>query len=71
VDKLAIWTPERLRALRGLEVLEGIGSRASRKVVAALAQGATGAWLTEEARLTHERLLNRPPGNDLLDASSK
>jgi hypothetical protein len=56
--------PSQLRALRGLEVLEGIGNTDAAKVVARLAGGAPGAWLTIEAKQTLERMhrrLNKKP----------
>jgi hypothetical protein len=45
----------RLQALRAVEVLEWIGTAAAREVLAALAEGAAGARLTSEARLSLER----------------
>ena len=41
--------PERLRALRGVEVLERMGSAEADAVLAELARGASGARLTREA----------------------
>jgi WD40 repeat protein len=48
--------PVLLRCLRGIEVLEWIGTPAARAVVARLAAGAPGHRLTEEARATRERM---------------
>jgi hypothetical protein len=42
--------PERRRQLRGVEVLEGLGTPQARKALAKLADGPAGAWLTQEAR---------------------
>jgi RNA polymerase sigma factor (sigma-70 family) len=41
---------ERVRLSRALEALELAGTGGAREVLAALAQGAPGAWLTEQAR---------------------
>jgi WD40 repeat protein len=53
--------PERLRALRAVEVLERIGTPAARQVLKTLAAGAPGATLTAEARASLERLSPRTP----------
>jgi WD40 repeat protein len=55
--RLDIAPPPRdtLRALRALEVLESIGTPEARRIVATLAQGASGARLTREARWTLAR----------------
>ena len=42
--------PSCLRGLRGVEVLERIGSAEARKVLEAVAVGAADAWQTREAR---------------------
>jgi RNA polymerase sigma factor (sigma-70 family) len=47
---------ERLRLMRALEALERAGTDQARGLLAALAKGAPGAWLTEEARAAGERL---------------
>jgi WD40 repeat protein len=47
---------ERLRALRAVEVLEGIADADARKLLRRLADGAAGAWLTEETRASLARL---------------
>jgi hypothetical protein len=48
--------PNQLRVLRAVEVLESIGTTEARQVFAEMARGAAGARLTEEARLSLERL---------------
>jgi WD40 repeat protein len=48
--------PERLRALRSIEVLEQIGTPEAREVLAAVAQGAPEAQLTQDAKAALERL---------------
>jgi RNA polymerase sigma factor (sigma-70 family) len=53
---------EGLRVLRALEVLERIGSRDARQLVAALAAGAPEARLTQEAKAS----LSRWPGDPLV-----
>jgi hypothetical protein len=52
-------TPERLRDMRALEVLEQIATPPARQVLAALAHGPAGAALTREARATLRRLEQR------------
>ncbi len=54
--------PETLRTVRGVMVLEKIGSPKCREVLEALARGATGARETEEAKAALERLGKRPGG---------
>jgi hypothetical protein len=54
---------ERLQALRGIEVLELIGSRDARQVLERLAKGAPEARLTQEAKASLERLALRPVGS--------
>jgi hypothetical protein len=41
--------PDRLRALRSVEVLERVGSAEARSVLGELAKGASGARLTRDA----------------------
>ncbi len=53
-------SPEEIRTLRALEVLEMIGSAEARKVLEALAAGAPGCELTAEAKAALERLSRRP-----------
>jgi hypothetical protein len=55
-------SPERLQALRAVEVLERIGSQDARALVERLAQGAPQAWLTEEASAAVRRF-DRRMGN--------
>src|SRR5262249_58814508 len=50
---------EQLRALRAIAVLERIGSPAAKEVLEALAKGAPGAKLTQEAKASLERLARR------------
>jgi hypothetical protein len=45
----------RLRSVRGLQVLEGIGTPEARRVVAAIARGASQAFQTQEAKATLRR----------------
>jgi RNA polymerase sigma factor (sigma-70 family) len=47
---------ERLRSLRAIEVLERIGDKPARDLLRRLSKGAAGAWLTEEARTSLQRL---------------
>jgi WD40 repeat protein len=50
-------SPERLQALRAVEVLERIGTTEAGQVLAALARGASGARLTWEAAGSRRRML--------------
>jgi RNA polymerase sigma factor (sigma-70 family) len=52
-------SPERLRTLRTLEVLERIGTAEAKSVLAMLAGGAPGAWLTQDAQGALNRLERR------------
>ncbi len=52
-------TPGRLRLSRCLEVLERVGNPQARSVLEALAGGAPGAWLTQEAKEALARLPGR------------
>jgi hypothetical protein len=56
---LAKISGERLRTLRAIEILERIATKDARELLRRLADGAAGAWLTEESRLTLERLQQR------------
>ncbi len=47
---------ERLRSLRAIEVLERIGDKPARDLLRRLSEGAAGAWLTEETRMSLRRL---------------
>jgi WD40 repeat protein len=51
--------PETVRALRGVEVLEHIGTPGARQVLAKLAEGTPEARLTREAKASLERLARR------------
>jgi WD40 repeat protein len=55
----AMLMPERLRCLRGVEVLEHIANREAREALATLAQGPPTALLTEEAQRACLRLERR------------
>jgi hypothetical protein len=64
-------SPERLRTLRAIEVLEHIGTPESQQVLKTLAQGAPESRLTEEAKTSLEHLAKRaqpavkaPTGSD-------
>jgi RNA polymerase sigma factor (sigma-70 family) len=48
--------PDRLRAVRALEMLEQVGTPEAKKLLAELAQGAPEAWLTREAKAALGRL---------------
>jgi WD40 repeat protein len=50
---------ERLRKSRALEVLEWIGSSEALQLLHGLAEGAPQAWLTQQAKLSLERLARR------------
>ena len=52
-------SPERLRSLRAIEVLEHIGTPEAQKVLQKLAEGAPEARQTREARASLERLAKR------------
>jgi hypothetical protein len=57
---LAAWAnPERIQALRMIEVLESIGSKDARAALAMLASGAPAAWITREAKRSLARLTMR------------
>jgi WD40 repeat protein len=53
-------SPERLRVLRAVEVLEQIGTPEARKLLEALARGAPEASLTREAQASLRRLARQP-----------
>lgn len=54
-----VCSPERLRGLRALEVLEHIGTPDAQRVLNTLAKGAPTARLTQEAKASLERLAKR------------
>jgi WD40 repeat protein len=51
--------PERLRALRAIEVLECAGTAGARKLLKELAGGVEGAWLSGQAKAALDRLERR------------
>jgi RNA polymerase sigma factor (sigma-70 family) len=57
--RAAITNPEQLQALRGIEVLEYIGTPQARQVLETLAKGAPEARLTREAKASLRRLDSR------------
>jgi hypothetical protein len=59
-----ITSPESLRALRAVAVLEYIGNPAARQVLQTLAGGAAEARLTQEARASLDRLARRPAAQE-------
>jgi RNA polymerase sigma factor (sigma-70 family) len=56
-------SPERFQVLRAVEALEHIGSSEAQKVLQDLARGASGAWLTQEAKASLKRLNQRAVTN--------
>jgi hypothetical protein len=58
--ELPIGSPELLRRLRGIEVLERVGGSDAQELLKALAQGPAGALDTEQARAALDRLSKRP-----------
>src|SRR5262249_30640987 len=54
-------SPELLRRLRAIQVLERIASIEARRLLADLADGIDEAPETQEARATQQRLTSRPP----------
>ena len=61
-ERLMRWRPHArpavafLRDVRGLEVLEKLGTTEARRLLERLAAGAPGAWMTREARVVLDRL---------------
>jgi WD40 repeat protein len=62
VGRLALHVPSRetLRSLRVAAVLERLATREARQLLAELARGAPGAWLTEDAKAALDRLARTP-----------
>lgn len=62
LDKLPgpVTSPDRLRILRGVEVLEAIGSPEARRALEALARAPSNAYLADDAKAALERLAKRP-----------
>jgi hypothetical protein len=58
LEDLTSWrpSPEILRQLRAIEVLERIGTAEAQKLLESLVGGAAGAWLSQEAQAAVERL---------------
>lgn len=54
--KGTVSSPERLRQLRSVEVLEHIGTLEAKQVLARCAQGTPESWLTQEAKASLKRL---------------
>jgi hypothetical protein len=54
-----ITSPEQLRSLRSIEVLEHIGTTEARQLLQSLAKGAPYARVTQEAQAALQRLLKR------------
>ena len=52
-------SPEELRYVRALQVLEQVGGPEARALVARLAEGAPGSWVTQQAQLAVKRLERR------------
>jgi hypothetical protein len=55
LQRLVTASPQRLRALRSLELLEGMNTAESRLLLQSLAGGAPDAWLTREAKAALDR----------------
>jgi hypothetical protein len=53
-------SPDRLREVRAIEVLEHIGTPEAKQILQTLAEGAPEARLTQEAKASLERLAKRP-----------
>jgi hypothetical protein len=60
LDQLAHPSPDVLRALRAIEVLESVGTAEAKAVLGKLAAGQPGAGLTREAKAALRRLECRP-----------
>ncbi len=55
-------SPETVQVIRGVEVLEHIGTPEARQLLESLAEGAPEAVLTREAKGALERLIQQSPG---------
>jgi WD40 repeat protein len=64
LSRVAVPSGPRLQALRGVEVLETINTKAARSLLQLLATGAPGSRLTKEAKLSLARLAMREVGPD-------
>jgi hypothetical protein len=53
-------SPERLQIIRAVEALEMCGTGDAREILEALAKGASGAWLTEQAKAALRRFPRQP-----------
>jgi hypothetical protein len=60
LERLQGTPPERLRPLRALEILEGIGNLASRQIVEEIGREAQEEWLKHEC----QSVLGRLPSNE-------
>jgi WD40 repeat protein len=65
LQKLESLTPERLRNLRALTVLEQVGTPQARKVLDTLAKGPGEGWLTRDAQAALKRLDRQSRGKPL------
>jgi dipeptidyl aminopeptidase/acylaminoacyl peptidase len=59
LTSLAEWSPEQLRSLRGVEVLEQSGTADAKRLLQELAKGTSGSRLTQEAEAALQRLAKR------------
>ncbi len=59
LEELKRWSPERLRSVRAVEVLEHIGTPEAQVVLKTLAKGDPDARLTQEAKASFDRLAKR------------
>jgi dipeptidyl aminopeptidase/acylaminoacyl peptidase len=64
LTKVEALTPESLRAVRAIEVLEHIGSSEAKNVLETLATGADGSRMTTEAKASLQRLNKRVATNN-------
>ncbi|HZY84573.1 MAG TPA: sigma-70 family RNA polymerase sigma factor [Gemmataceae bacterium] len=54
--KIAVWSGERLRALRALEAIESMNTPEAGRLLSSLTDGAPRSWLAEQARLGRVRV---------------